>query len=1114
MGSDERRFLSEPGAGDRDGVVPTLRSISVAGDGSVWGLDPAGALVQNTEHAETWQPRPGSPARVSAAADGSVFGVDEKGALLVYSGIWQWLGPIPGATLATLAAVDAATVWGVDTSGAVHRYDAGAATWTAVPGPAKAPVEELHATSDGSVFALDASGVLSRLDSSGWSPLTPPPERLRSFGAGASGWLWGIGSSGAVMQYDGGDAWENVPAPGEDPVTSIACGDDITVWVLGDSGTVYEFEPKGTRWTALPAPSAKGVARMSVGSRGSAWVVCRDDGVQQYVRHLSLWSTAGLDLPLARLAAVDRTSLWGLDDAGGVHRAERSADGWGHTVVPGRLSWISAAGNGIVWGVDAAGTAYRFVDAPDYWAPVALPEGKATRVSVTADGVVMVLCGGSVLRYEPDDGDWTKVGTPPEGTYFTDLSAMPEGAAYAVDKEGGLHLYLGTWFPAGGPAIQVSAGGGDVWVLDSEGRPVRRAASGESMEATHGRPAKGVAFWDAESVFDEARSTHLWIVNRGAALAGQEPEVGARLLALVQPFKGRLGNAFHDNLCQGLNDADFLPQYNNPMYGQATYMSHFYDPANDRNWFGFNFPTALTEGTMYFEQAVAEYQAERLGEAGYALGLALHYLTDLTQPMHSGNFIAGMSWPNPFYHTDFESYAMEIQSTVKTPAKYQACGLGTSPGPYLVVAAKASKLYYRKVVQDPVTRQYVWFTPAYQKMADIVVPSLLSDAVTIVSQFLVAWMRRALDTGPGWHWADLGTPLTSTVARGIGAVAVRENARSEGHPYVFVQGADGHLWLNWQDDRGWHWRHQGGDLSFGVGVTAIHDTPQADRPYVFVRGKDENLWINWWTGKEWVWTRQDGTPTGCTVTAGLGAVALARTPSAGAQPFAVVRCDDRNVWVNWWNSASSVWRWTNLGHPPNVDVAQAMGVLAVSDGQNPNELLHVYVLGTDGRLWGCVSDLETWQWTDLGAVPGHAITGAAGALTVQDWAGQPNRPYVFVVADDGHLWANWSNGTVRQWRDHGSADGRPVRLGLGAVTVQDKPGGLQNPIVLVTDGEGSVWANRWTGGTWVWEQHGGLSAQATAGLGFITTKESPTAPQQPRVFMGSADGHVYANWYR
>ena len=55
------------------------------------------------------------------------------------------------------------------------------------------------------------------------------------------------------------------------------------------------------------------------------------------------------------------------------------------------------------------------------------------------------------------------------------------------------------------------------------------------------------------------------------------------------------------------------------------------------NWRDHAKPTALTRGRELFNSAIAAYRVGRLDLAGYALGVSLHFLTDLDQPMHAVN---------------------------------------------------------------------------------------------------------------------------------------------------------------------------------------------------------------------------------------------------------------------------------------------------------------------------------------------------------------------------------------------------------------------------------------------------------------------------------------------
>jgi len=159
---------------------PQLSRISVAGDGSVWGLDKAGALLANTEDVLPWEPRPGlEPASVAAGADGSVYAVDEAGVLYAYrDDAWASLGPLPDGQLASVSAGSADAVWGVDTQGRVLSYNPAAATWTAVDSPPDGPAARVCATVDGGVFCLTRLGTAHARQGTGWVPLASSEELI------------------------------------------------------------------------------------------------------------------------------------------------------------------------------------------------------------------------------------------------------------------------------------------------------------------------------------------------------------------------------------------------------------------------------------------------------------------------------------------------------------------------------------------------------------------------------------------------------------------------------------------------------------------------------------------------------------------------------------------------------------------------------------------------------------------------------------------------------------------------------------------------------------------------------------------------------------------------
>jgi phospholipase C len=176
------------------------------------------------------------------------------------------------------------------------------------------------------------------------------------------------------------------------------------------------------------------------------------------------------------------------------------------------------------------------------------------------------------------------------------------------------------------------------------------------------------AGWTAHSANDEGASTHLFIVNRAIDLLEKRSEL---------PRAKRIVSVMNDAQCrtewqQGLVDADYKAVYNNgaadltPDGGKAQWLaalpsfkSHFYDPDTELNYKGERFPTARTESRTHVVNWSKERAKSPKGSC-YELGLALHYMTDATQPVHAANFtntdraIA--------LHSHLEHYALDNQN--------------------------------------------------------------------------------------------------------------------------------------------------------------------------------------------------------------------------------------------------------------------------------------------------------------------------------------------------------------------------------------------------------------------------------------------------------------------
>jgi len=176
---------------------------------------------------------------------------------------------------------------------------------------------------------------------------------------------------------------------------------------------------------------------------------------------------------------------------------------------------------------------------------------------------------------------------------------------------------------------------------------------------------------------------------------------------------------FQGNVEKGLHKAD----YENPYYNNYTFCSHFYNPQTGLNFLNNpnSFPFAsqsvlwsaakLKVGDMFPDKTavdcVKEYFTESLrhrisADGAELLGVAMHYLTDLSQPMHSADFIAGFGGGN--FHGVFEQKIDTVASRLVPNMQLSRDEIEgivhrySSPGPLAIaLATESNALFHNKV---------------------------------------------------------------------------------------------------------------------------------------------------------------------------------------------------------------------------------------------------------------------------------------------------------------------------------------------------------------------------------------------------------------------------------
>jgi phospholipase C len=276
----------------------------------------------------------------------------------------------------------------------------------------------------------------------------------------------------------------------------------------------------------------------------------------------------------------------------------------------------------------------------------------------------------------------------------------------------------------------------------------------QQVERRLGDLAALLAAWERQSaaVSADTPNTHVWLIDHAVELIYRESAANCRPAALARSR----ANGFYPALCRALLDADKKAPFNNPLFGKIpTWASHFYDPDSGTNWLGQHTPTAVSDGSLYYQLARESYLSGDVREAGYYLGLSLHYMTDLTQPMHAANFTWFDSWSFG-YHTAFEGYARRSRSGFSLPRFYHPILSAAEPEAFLKVVARRTKdRFYSAICPPEWTQSYnpLSCTDALwsQRVGDVM-PAILGDAIQMTAQYILMWAESVCLAPPAADW--------------------------------------------------------------------------------------------------------------------------------------------------------------------------------------------------------------------------------------------------------------------------------------------------------------------------------------------------------------------------
>ncbi|MFP2924771.1 hypothetical protein ACLESO_06055 [Pyxidicoccus sp. 3LG] len=341
-------------------------------------------------------------------------------------------------------------VWAVGPSGQTWHWNG--TTWSAFPTGNEGTLYGVWAHAPDEAFAVGQYGV-DRWNGSTWvAQQTPIGTSFFGMGASAQGRAWLVGADGRLLRYDG-TSWTQVPSPVRKLLRAVWTRNENEAWAVGHSGTILHWD--GHVWAVEQSHTTANLTQVWSGGGEEVWAV----GVGGTVLRRSggVWSPfpSGTEADVNDIWGTGASNLWVVTTNPRTSEV-RHWDGetWKTEVHDARgLRWLGGSGPNDVW---AAGYS---LDALLHWDGMAWKR-VTSPWSETRPHEVFSAMGP--LRVRGPDDVWLGARKYIGGDFTN--------ASYWL-----LHWDGHEWNRVqSGDADVMTAQGEALWVLDSDGRVLRR----------------------------------------------------------------------------------------------------------------------------------------------------------------------------------------------------------------------------------------------------------------------------------------------------------------------------------------------------------------------------------------------------------------------------------------------------------------------------------------------------------------------------------------------------------------------------------------------------------------------------------------------------------------
>jgi hypothetical protein len=206
-------------------VAGSLKYVSAAADGSVWGVNSDDKIFRRNNEAGVWEQIGGELKQISVGSRDNIWGVNSD------DDIFQWNGSgwnqIAGALKYVSAAADG-SVWGVNSDDKIFRRDNAAGVWERISGELK----QVSVGSSGNIWGVNSDDEIFQWNGSGWDEIA---GALKYVSVAADDSVWGVNSDDKIFRRISGGVWDE----NRGELKQIAIGSRSKIWGVNSDDDIY-----------------------------------------------------------------------------------------------------------------------------------------------------------------------------------------------------------------------------------------------------------------------------------------------------------------------------------------------------------------------------------------------------------------------------------------------------------------------------------------------------------------------------------------------------------------------------------------------------------------------------------------------------------------------------------------------------------------------------------------------------------------------------------------------------------------------------------------------------------------------------------------------------------